>query len=202
MKKSNSLFIVPLLSLLLFSCDKKSTTTNPNSNNNPNNNPNNTPASPYYFKFTLDGKSYDLTADIPQYMPVFDDNVGGYQVADASLKPSIGLSFQWKNIDTVKESQLMALVGKTIYFNDTLVDVDIEADETLTGATWFAEDTADANYNIKIANISFLKNDTSIGKPLKIYVISGTCSAVMSNGTKTSILSNGDFKFRISRHDF
>jgi hypothetical protein len=182
-----------ILPVILFAACKKS-------DDNPNPNPN--PTNPYYFKFNLGGTAYNLNFNLPQYMPFYTDEVGGYQVGDGNFNFSMGLRLRWKNIDTVRESDLMGLVGKTLYFNDTVsVYPELSFDTTLVSETWYSVDTLNSNYNVKINSITFLKNDTAFN-PLKVYVINGTCTAIMEESNSRLPLSSGQFNFIVSRRDY
>jgi hypothetical protein len=179
-------------SLLLNACKKKTddkTTVTP------------TPASPYYFKATLDGTSYNLTGNTPQYILFYTNEAGGYQVGNASLLPSFGLRLMWAGDDTVKESDLMGLIGKTLYFSDSLIRPEVTYNTSLSAQDWMSENDSNPAYNVKISNVTFLKKDTSAGYYLSTYVIKGTCSALMSQGSATAQLTGGEFNFIISRRD-
>ncbi len=156
--------------------------------------------SPYFFRFTLAGVAYNFDAKDPQYMPFYANEAGGYQGANVNLYPSIGLRLSWPANDTVKESDLMGLIGKTLYFSDTTVHPELSFDSTVSGTTWYSQDTSNTSYFVKITNVTFLKNDTTLGYFIKTYVITGTCNALMSQAS-TSILSGGSFSFIISRRD-
>ena len=193
--KNLTLFLASFL-LLVSACKKEKSTSSNNNNNN------NNPTSPYYFKFTLNGASYNFNANIPQYMPFYANEIGGYEVANGNLFPSAGLRLSWHTGDTVKESDVTGLVGKTLYFSDTNIHPEISYDEAnLSINTWYSIDTANTSYNVKITNVTFLKKDTSAGHPLRTYVITGTCNAVISNSDSTAVFSAGSFNFIISRMD-
>ncbi|MDR3681940.1 MAG: hypothetical protein P4L41_18360 [Flavipsychrobacter sp.] len=194
-----NLALVALSCFLLFagSCKK-------DNNSSPPSNPttNNPTANPYYFKFKLDTTSYNLNADIPQYMPFYANEIGGYQVGSLNLYPSAGIRLSWPYYDTVREADVMALKGKTLYFTDTLVHPEVSFGKDPATGDWFSVDTSNTTYNVKITNVVFLKKDTTLGYPLKTYVLTGTCSAVMQSPTNTiSVFSGGDFNFIISRRD-
>lgn len=160
-----------------------------------------TPASPYFFKFKWNGLSNEYSQDIPQYMPFYTDEAGGYQVASAALYPSVGLRLSWVSGDTVSESDLLALKGKTLYFSDTTVHPTLTRDSTASSAQWRSIDTANTAFFVKISNIAYLKKDTTAGYYIATYVITGTCNALLSNGTSTATMSDGEFNFIISRRD-
>jgi hypothetical protein len=106
-----SLLFLAFFLVLVSSCKKDKSAANNNNNNNL--------TSPYYFNFTLNGTSYKFNDDFPQYISFYTNEIGGYQVANGSVFPSVGLSFNWPEGDTVRESDIMGLVGKTFYFYDT-----------------------------------------------------------------------------------
>lgn len=190
MKNISMLLFVTMLAIS--SCTKKSSTT-------PTPLPTPTPTHPYYFNFTFAGTSYKLNANNPQYMPFYADEAGGYQVADGAFYPSVGIRLSWPSDDTVSESDLMSLKGKTLYFSDTAVHPEISFSKDAPSPAYLSED-AGTSYNLKITNIVFLKKDTSAGNPLKTYVITGTCTAFMNEGTASGVLS-GDFNYIICRRD-
>jgi len=191
MKKST--IILSALLLLICACKKDNKTTtviNPP-----------TPANPYYFRFTLGGTSYNQHSTLPQYMTFYANEVGGYEIDSAGLYPSIGLRLSWHLGDTVKESDVIGLIGKTLYYTDTLIHPELDFDHDAASATWYSNDTSNTSYNVKITNVVFLKKDTTLGIPIRTYVITGTCSGVMSQGTTASVLTGGTFNFIISRQD-
>jgi hypothetical protein len=187
----NLAICISFLCLLAISCKKKDTTSTVTT----------TTASPYYFKFTLDGTSNNYNSALPQYMPFYANEIGGYEVANANLFPAVGLRLSWPIGDTVKESDVMALIGKTLYFSDTLIHPQLSYDLNTSGTVWYSADTANTDYNVKITNVTYLKKDTTLGYAVRTYVITGTCSGVLSQGTTYSILSGGSFNFIISRRD-
>jgi hypothetical protein len=193
MKNLFLLFIASCL-LLIASCkkdDKTPATTT-------------TTGSPYYFKFTINGASYNLNANYPQYIFSYPNIAGGYQIASTGFFPSATLSFNWPNGDTVRESDVMGLIGKTLYFNDTSLHPQPEVDfaeVNTTVPTWYSVDTSNTSYYVKVANVTFLKKDTTAGVPVRTYVITGTCNAVVSQSDSTSVFSAGSFNFVISRMD-
>ena len=189
--KNHIVLLLGMCLLSVSSCKKEATT------------PATTPAvtSPYYFKFTFGGDSYNFNANFPQYKPFYANEIGGYQVATTSLYTSVGLGISWPANDTVRESDIMGLKGRTLYFNDSIIKLDLSFEKDASSTTWRSEDTANTNYNIKITNVTFLKKDTTLGNPLRTYIITGTCNAVMSQGSSTGIFSGGQFNFVISRMD-
>lgn len=187
------------LAALFSACKKDNTTTTP-TNSNTNNN-----SSPYYFKFNFDDTAYNLNANFPQYMVLNYDIVGGYQVDKANFYHSVGLSFQWPAGHTITDSDVKGLAGKTFYFVDQATDSTIrpmlEYDRDLQSGSWFEYDTSNVNYYVKVTDVTFLKKDTSLGHPLDVYVISGTCRSILEQNYTLKEFTNGDFKFVISRND-
>ena len=195
--KNPAILFLSILLIVAAAC-KKSSNSTPNNNNN-----NTSKASPYYFKGTFNGANMDLADSTPQYMSFYTNVAGGYEdTVNYVLFPSMGLSFTWHLGDTVKESDLMGLVGKTLYFNDTNITPELNYSKSLSSASWTSVDTASTNYYVKVTNIVFLKNDTTLGTPLKTYVITGTCAAMLNNGTTNMPLTNGSFNFIISRINY
>lgn len=193
MKRTTLVSII--LACLLAACDKSATTTPT---------PTPTPVNPYYFKFTINGKDYNYNTDFEQYMSMSVDRAGGYQQGAYDIYPSIGLAIQWPFDDTVSEADLLSLKGKTLYFDDSITRPEILFNEEMDQyAGWESLDTSDHNFYVKISDITYLKDDTTYFAPVKVYVVSGTCRAVMNEpyDSLTTVLSNGEFKFRISRRN-
>ena len=141
------LFAIIALALIQFISCKKPDDANPANNN------------PYYFKFTMAGSNVNLTSAIPQYMFLYEDVAGGYLMPSlVTLYPTMGLSFQWKNVDTVKQANVMSLVGKTIRFDDPNIKVklDYEPDDI---TELYSIDTASANYSVTISDVSISDNE-------------------------------------------
>lgn len=195
MKKYALLFLTFLSAVLLVPACKKSSSPKPQANNN-----NTTTTSPYYFKFSLNGVNYDLNANNPQYMTFYSDLAGGYQTGSSLVYPSIGLSFTWNYKDTVLESDLLGLAGKTLYFSDTAITPALTFDSSVTSNTWYSADTSNTAYYVKVTSVTFVRKDTVLTNPIRVYSITGTCAAIMQQSTN-SILSNGSFSFLISRQD-
>ena len=130
MKKYILTFLTLLSAILFVVACKKSSSTTPQNNNNSNNN-----TSPYYFKFSLNGINYDFNANNPQFITFYPDLAGGYQTASSLPYPAIGLSFTWNHKDTVLESDLLGLAGKTLYFSDTTITPALTFDSTTTSNT-------------------------------------------------------------------
>jgi hypothetical protein len=192
-------FVLPLL---LNACKKDNNATpanNNNSNNNSNNNNTNNNTSPYYFKFTFNGTNYDLAANNPQYMSFDQQVLGGYQVDQNNVYHDVALDFRWPSDHTITESDITGLVGRTLYFSDTTIQPELEYDEDLSSGTWFSQDTANNNYYVKVSNVTFLKNDTTLGTPVRVYVVSGTCNAIINRNDTLKAFSTGSFNMVVTR---
>lgn len=191
----NILFVTILISLFIISCNKDNTT--------PSNST--TSKSQYYFKFNFEGQNYNFDADNPQYMSLSTSEFGGFQTDGASLaSSSAGISFFWQNKDTITETDVMSLVGKTIYFDDTTIRAELYFNNNANGDYWYTVDTSDRNFSITVNSITYLKKDTTYFAPVNVYVLKGTCNGLMylnSNYTRQEVLSNGEFNFLVSDRD-
>lgn len=161
------------------------------------------PASPYYFRFTTNGRDYNLTADFKQYMPFDNNGIGGYQLGDQLFNgPIAGVRLSWPYGDTVKENDVKRLVGKTLYFDDTSIAPEISFSESVGANTWYSVDTSDHDFFVKITSVSYLKDDEGIdGVKLKTYVLEGNCNAILHMDDSTMPFTNGAFNIIISRRD-
>jgi len=185
------LTLLSFLGLLLIGACTKSKSSSPA--------PSVTP-SPYYFNFSLGSAVHNLNANSPYYMNIGTDGLGGFEVGDLKAQlPAIGLGFTWVHKDTVHESDLMSLAGRTIYFDDTAINIFLEYDSTTSlYSGWFAMDTSNHSYYVKVNSVTYQKNDTAYGIPVRVYAINGTCSAVMRQQTDTTTLTNGEFNLVVA----
>ena len=70
--------------------------------------------------------------------------------------PAVTLRFSLPEYyDTVKESDVMGLAGKTLLFTDTIMKPDIEYKENDSSNTWYSQIVADPGYNVKISQCYF-----------------------------------------------
>jgi hypothetical protein len=193
--KNLSLALLAALTLFSVGCKKDNSTTN--------NNNNNTPTNPYYFTFTFNDTAYTYNYNQPEYMALYANEAGGFQCANASLSPSAGVGFYWKKKDTVTEADLMALVGKTLYFNDTTVGLSVSYERNGNIAEWDAMDTANTNYYVKVDSITYLKNDQELSAKVRTYIMKGSCNALLQNVNGPGIIpfTNGTFRIIIARQD-
>lgn len=188
------IILLSLSTLMISACKKKSPA---NAGPDP-------VSSPYYFKFTFGGTSYNFVASSPQYMPFYTNEAGGYEdSSNLSVYTSVGLRLSWPNNDTVKESDLMGLIGRTLYFTDTFPHPELTYDKNYSSQTYYSADTASSSYYVKITNVTYLKRDTTLGYNVKTYILEGTCNALMSQiNPPYTPFSAGQFRFVISREDY
>ncbi len=155
----------------------------------------------YYFSFGLNGNSYNLNSEIPQYVSMYTDEAGGYQVGGATLEPSMGLRLRWPAGHVVSESDVLGLRGKVLYFNDTDIHPSLIFDLSVTSPTWYSADTGSAAYSVNITDVTRLGADTTIYGTVATYIITGSCTALMYQGGSKAPLNDGRFRFVISRRD-
>lgn len=62
---------------------------------------------------------------------------------------------------------------------------------------------SDHSFFVKVNSITYLKKDTTIFNPVAVYVINGTCRAVIENPDKKKLqlVTDGEFNFLVSRVD-
>jgi len=188
------LTLLSFLGLLLMGACTKSKSPTPTPSG-----PGTTTSSPYYFDFTVGSAVHNINTNFPQYMVLLGmEGLGGYEVSNMTTTiPSVGLGFRWWNKDTVRESDVMSLVGRTIYFDDTAINVQINYDSTLAMyREWYSVDTSDHDFYVKVNSITFLKNDTTLSTPVRVYEITGSCSAIIRD--QTAAVLTGQFDFLIA----
>ena len=192
--KAGLTLIIPALIVLFAACSKKKESTTP-----PVTNPT-TITSPYYFRFTLSGKTDTIKGDNSKsYTSNTNAVLGIISSNDISLTPAMTLRFSLPvYYDTVKESDVLALSGKTLYFTDTIMKPEIEYQETTTSNTWYSDVFSDTSYNVKVTSVAFLDSENYQGYPVRTYVITGTCRAQMRQSINDTTLT-GSFKMVLSR---
>ena len=159
-----------------------------------------TPSSPYYFTANYDGKTIDFKSSEPQYKFIEVGMSGGFQTPSPTvLYPSIELYFQFRNPPT--DADIKKLEGKTIgyyfYSSSDSVVAHLNYEESFDSETQFADQSEDNAYGVTINKVTFVKSTTSIGIPIDVYEINGTCRAKMGDLNKP--LENGKFNMLIAR---
>ncbi len=189
--------IALVLIIISVGCSKKSDSATPTTNNTNTN----TNTSPYYFRFTLNSSTDTINGDDSKsYTENTNAILGIISSNDITLSPAMTLRFSlpvW--YDTVKESDVMSLAGKTIYFTDTIMAPDVEYQQTDTSETWYSQVVTDTSFNIKVTSIVFLDSANYQGYPVRNYVITGTCKAQMHQTPVVSVPMTGSFKMVLSR---
>ena len=181
--------IITFLALLssLVSCTKSDNTT-PNNNN----------TNPYYFKFTLDGTPYNFTSPAAQFVNNYDHSVSGYQTPGIlSMYPSVGIVMVFDSVAT--DADVKSMAGKTFYYNGVNPSPSVFFGLNSSTNTFYSIDTPNHNFNINISSVSYLRKDTTIFNVMDVYVVKGTCSAVLSDGVSKKTLTGGEFNYLISR---
>lgn len=212
MKKTQSLFVLLIGSLLLFSCSKKDTTlavnanngssnTTGNNNNGSGNNTGNTGHSPYFLKLTINDSAYTYYSDsVISYSYNTNSIFGTLLTSQASLYPSVTLMFSRPSIyDTITENQVLALSGRTDHFSDTDIAPTIEYAPS-SSVEWASQNyQVDTNYSVKVTSMTFLKNDTYQGYPVRLYVCAGTFKALVMTDPQHMTDMTGSFNMIVSR---
>lgn len=152
----------------------------------------------YYFKFNFGGQAQDLNTTVADYSALHTYEIGSHMRTDSGV---VGLSFAWPADDTVKESDVLGLAGKTLYFNAAA-----PIKPTLTyykdvAVTWYSQLTPDPAYNVSITSVNFFKRDSAFGRSLRTYLITGTCKAAMFQYPDTVIISDASFSMVFGMKD-
>lgn len=155
-----------------------------------------TPTNKYYFNFKLEGQQHSLSYAIDQYLSSDPYRAGGYQGA-GTVGESIKFSFGYSS--PVTDADIRALAGRTLLFGDTAVRPRLQHDSSFTSDSYYSVDTSNSAYNVTVNSVNYLKQDTTIFNVVDVYEVKGTCRALLSNGTKTLSLTDGDFFTVISR---
>jgi len=189
--------LITLILLVIFAC----TGCTKKKDGMPANNNNNNTANPYYFKFTFKGTNYNFADTVPQYNSLYSNETGGFQDASFGSFPTVGLFFYWPGADTVRESNILALKGKTLHFSDTAPNPVLYVSTSYSATDWYSIDTSNTSFSVTITDVKFLKKSQELAIPVSTYIITGTCNGVLLADTSKALLTNGSFNFIISRMD-
>ncbi len=187
--------LIPVLIVLFSGCSKKKDSAPPATATTT------TSSSPYYFRFTLNNKTDTINGDNSKsYTQNTNAILGIISSNKYTLTPAITLRFSLPvNADTVKESDVLGLAGKTLYFSDTFMRPEIDYQETSSSDTWYSQVVADPSYNVKVASIVFSDTANYQGNPVRTYVITGTCRAKVHQYVDKDTSLTGSFKMVLSR---
>lgn len=190
------IYLVLIALLSFIACKKNETTTTQPATITPK-------VDTYSFHFTFNGIDYKFDEQVPQYNTFRENYLEGYQMQVGWIQdyPIVGFRFTWPQGHKVTESDVQNLVGKKTNFNNSEVKPNMVLAFSNT-ANWQIDTTAiTANDYIQLDKVTFLKDEVGDTLHLKVYVVTGTCSAHMVNlstGNK-GVLSNGSFYMRVSR---
>lgn len=159
--------------------------------------------SPYYFEFTLGGKAVKFASAEAQYYFIQPGMSGGYQTPSATeLYPSINLYFQFNHAPT--DAEIKALAGKKVVFsfdNADSVTAHLVYEESFGAEELYQDQSVNSDNYVQVDKVTFVKSASSIGIPIDVYEISGTCRSKMSefSGSNVQQLENGKFNMLIAR---
>ena len=184
-----------ILVIIFSDCGKKKDTAKPTTT------PTTTNSNPYYFRFRLNNKTDTISYDSSKsYTQNTNAILGVISSNQFSLTPAITLRFSLPHYyDTVKESDVLGLAGKTLYFTDTIMQPEIEYQESSGANTWYSQIADDTSYNVKVSNVVFLNTDNYQGYPVRTYVITGTCRAKVHQTVGNDTAFTGSFNMILSR---
>lgn len=181
-------------SFMMVSCSKKSspapssTTTTTTASSNP-----------YYFRFSLGGVADTISSK--GVSKAYDNSTNAVLASispdGSKLWPSVDLRFtlpQWW--DTVKESDVMSMIGKTLYFTDSIMAPSLTYNVSDT-AEWISYGQS-GDY-VKVDSIIFNSTDNYMGHAVRTYIIVGSCQALLEKSFGVDELFTGSFRMRLVR---
>lgn len=154
----------------------------------------------YYFNFKADGEAFAYNSTTPRYESDDANLVGGVQSVDGVPYPAIGLGVLFNH--NPDNDEIATLAGKTLYFDGSFPKpVVMFYPDIATNTHYTSIDTLDADFNVKINSISYLRTDSTEDNAIDVFIAKGTCHAYLTNAANTSLhknISEGDFFFLIS----
>ncbi|MBS1688058.1 MAG: hypothetical protein JSS96_05000 [Bacteroidetes bacterium] len=182
------------LAFIITSCNKKSSPT-------PSGTTTTTTISsyPYYFRFSLDGVADTIASK--GVSKAYDNSTNAILASispdGSSLWPSLDLRFtlpQWW--DTVKESDVMGMIGKTLYFTDSIMAPRL-AYEVSDTTEW--NSYGQSGDYVKVDSITFNGTDNYMGHAVRTYIMVGSCQAQVMKSFGTNKLFKGNFRMPLVR---
>ncbi len=159
-----------------------------------------------YFKFTFDGKTYELNSRYPLFVGTIasmEHHFGGIQAFSNEQKyPTIGVQTFRRDYSSLTDNEMLALKGKTLYFDDLVYQPQITysiVNFIYDTDPWISQVSSDKKYNIHITDVKFIKKGTSDLGAIRIYLVTGTCRALMKKKSgETKELTDGAFSMAIA----
>jgi hypothetical protein len=154
--------------------------------------------SAYFFRFTLSGTEHHFRSILPENILYYPNEIKGVQANGNTEVPLIVLNITWPANYIIRENDVLGLEGQTLSFASASLHPRISYLKENNGVVWYSEDTPNSDYYVKISDVRLINAEVTPGALLKIYAITGTCSAIMTDGTNTTGLTNGSFNLAVS----
>lgn len=153
---------------------------------------------PYYFRFSLDGVGDTIASKGES--KAYDNSTNAILASvsrDGKLWPSMSLRFtlpQWW--DTVKESDVMSMIGKTLYFTDSIMAPSLmyEVSDTVEWDSY-----GQSGDYVKVDSITFSGTDNYMGHAVRTYIMVGSCQAQVMKSFGVNKLFKGTFRMPLVR---
>jgi len=154
---------------------------------------------PYYFRFNLNGVGDTIVSknDMKGYAVNTNAILATITGNGNGLWPSIDLNFSLPNWwDTVQESDVMSMIGKKLYFTDSVMQPNIRFEKSDT-AEW--ESYEHSGDYVQVDSITFNGTDNYMGHAVRTYIIVGSCQAMLEKSFGVDELFTGSFRMRLVR---
>jgi hypothetical protein len=149
-----------------------------------------------YFDCSFNGNTYEI-GDRYAFGTVTDaDFINGHLMGTADSPkapiPTVAIRATWNNKTTITKDDVLALAGKTLYFDDPQFDLEFSLTLDYSGERWEQVDTNDHNYAISISSVTV--HDKSDHTLQYDYYITGTVHAILTKNGAYAELSDGEFR--------
>ncbi|HXS36521.1 MAG TPA: hypothetical protein VN721_07455 [Flavipsychrobacter sp.] len=181
------------LAIAIASCSKKSDSPAPSSTSTT------TSSHPYYFRFSLDGATDTILGNDDTKGFAYNTNFVSSIIAPSgySLYPNITINFRLpEDWDTIKESDVLGLAGRTVYFTDTNMGPTIKY-AINDSVEW--DSYGDSSSYVKVDSVTFKGTDTYTGVPVRTYIMVGSCNTLMTKTFGYNKYLTGTFRMLLVR---
>jgi hypothetical protein len=152
-----------------------------------------------YFNCGFNGNNYEI-GDTYAFGTVTDANfINGHLMGTADSPkapvPVVALTATWNNKTTITKDDVLALAGKTLYFDDPQFDLKFSLILDYSGTSWEQVDTNDHNYSINISTVTVREKSNHTQQ--YSYTVTGTAHAILTKNGAYAELSDGEFRMVI-----
>lgn len=154
--------------------------------------------SAFYFRGTLNGKAYSF-AGADKIQVLFNTRLSGGKAGQSAHVPVAAVAFDFGK--KISDADAKGINGHTYNFINLSVFPSVDIYDENAATYYSSVDTTNGSYNVKVRSVAYVRTDTISQKPVDVYVVNGTCNAVMVNDKtgKLTLLKDASFNLLMGR---